>query len=134
MILSPAHAAARTEAARLPALQASFARLTDTPGPARIEIYDDADPGAGDVLVVIEMASGIGSIDEGQVRINLTAPIEGQIIKTGEALSARIFDGTEAWWADATVSNTSGSGEIKLQDTALVVGAIARLTSAHFQG
>lgn len=134
MILSPAHEAARVAAARLPALQASFARLTDTPGPATIEIYDDADPGAGDVLVVIEMASGVGNIDEGQLRINLTAPIEGQIVKTGDALSARIFDGAGDWWADATVSDTVGDGEIKLQDTALVVGAIARITSAHFQG
>lgn len=134
MILAPAHEAARAQAARLPALQASFVRLVEDTQPACIEIYTGADPDTGTLLVVVEMTGAVGSIDEVTHRINLAAPIEGQITTAGEAGCARVFDGAGEWWGDATVSDTEGDGEIKLQDTALAAGAFARITSAHFQG
>lgn len=136
MILSPAHTAARAAAARLPALQASFNALVAAPTPAEIRFYDNADPDAvgAAVIATVTLADAVGAVDEATYRINPTVPREGQVATTAAALSARVFDGTGAWWGDATVSDTAGAGEIKLQDVSLVVGSVARITAAYFQG
>lgn len=134
MIISPAHAAARAEAARLPALAASLALLTSGPQTPVIGIYTAPDPATGTLLVAIPLAPGVGSIDEATHRINLTVPLEAQIVTDGEAACARVIDASGAIWGDATVSDLAGEGAIKLVSTALVTGAFARITSAYFQG
>lgn len=134
MILSPAHTAARALAARLPALQASFDALVAAPNPAEVRFYDNADPDLGEVIATVALANAVGAVDDVTYRINLTMPREGQVTVTAAALSARVFDGTGAWWGDVTVSDTAGEGEIKLQDTSLVSGSVARITAAYFQG
>ncbi len=131
MQLSVAHEIARAAAARLPALQASFDLLDSGAGQARIDICDALDA----VLVSIPIADGVGALDPDLFQITLTVPIEAQVATGGTADHAVIYDNAEAVWADAvTVSDESGSGEIKLATTALQAGAFCRLTSAVFQG
>lgn len=140
MDLSPAHAAARAAAARLPALQASFDLLVvpdpQNPTPAVIQLLTGADPDAGTLIVTIPLAPAVGSIDEALHRINLTVPVEGQVPQGAGATvgCARVFDATGAWYGDPTVSATGGGGEIELESLDLVDGAFARITSGHLQG
>lgn len=141
MDISPAHAAARAAAARLPALAASLALLQAEPGPATIALYATTRPApgeapGGDPLVVVPFAAGVGTLDEDNHRIVATVPIEAQITTSGNAVWARIVDGAGAWWSDASVSDDQGSGEIQLAnpDAALYAGAFCRITSAVFQG
>lgn len=144
MDISTAHSNARNEAARVPALEASLALLTGATA-ATVTIYPAPRASPGDApgvgaIVTIPLAPGIGTIDEALKRLVLTAPIEAQISATGVGHWARIeYDG--AWWADASVSNLAGTGEIKFDDdettagdAQLVAGAFARLVSAVFQG
>lgn len=134
MIISTAHAAARAAAARLPALVASRALLTTGPETACIRIYSGPDPDTGTLLATIQLAAGVGSLDEASHRIQLTVPIEGQIVADGEAACARVLDAQGAVWGDVVVSDTAGEGEIRLSTTTLVTGAFARITEAWFQG
>lgn len=133
MQLSAAHLAARDLAARLPALQASFDLLDAGAGQARIDIRDALDV----VLVSIQIADGVGTIDADLFQIVLTAPIEAQIDADGTPDHAIIYDNTGAVWADGvTVSDAApeATGEIKLASMSLQAGAFCRLTSAVFQG
>lgn len=139
MDLSTAHTAARNAAARLPALQASFDLLDSGASAPYVELYattrpaPGGDPG-GSPLVTVPMANPPGTVNSELFRIVLTAPIEGQIDVAGSPVWARIYDGAAAWWADASVSDEAGSGEIKLQSLDLQFGAFVRITSAIFQG
>lgn len=131
MQLSIAHHAARSAAARLPALQASLSLLDGGAGQARIDIRN----ALGVVIVSIPIADGAGVIDNALFQIVLNVPIEAQIATDGDADHAVIYDNTGGVWAeDVSVSDEGGSGEIKLTDVNLKAGAFCRLTSALFQG
>lgn len=139
MDLSTAHTAARAAAARLPALQASFDLLDSGTAAPYVEIYGTTRPAPGGAsggtpLVSVTMSNPPGTVDAELFRIVLTVPIEGQIAVAGDAVWARIYDGAGEWWADASVSDEAGSGEIKLQVVTLAVGAFVRITSAILQG
>ncbi|ERS12523.1 hypothetical protein Q673_02595 [Marinobacter sp. EN3] len=133
LTLSPAHQAARQEAARLPALQASYDLLIATPGEAVVQLFDGA-PDTGTLIAELAMPADVLTLDTENVLIQTTTAIEGQVTTAGTADSARILDGAGAWWGDATVSDENGAGDIKLQDNALQAGAFARITSATFAG
>lgn len=146
MDISTKHSDARTAAARIPALNASLALLeAENPDPAQIDFYSDpvpttpGDTPTGDLVVSIPLNSSAGSVDADLFQIQLTAPFEAQITganpSTGTSTTwARVIDGDGDWWADVSVSDESGSGEIKLQTTLLYNGAYCRITSAVFQG
>jgi len=134
MILSTPHATARDAAARLPALQASFDLLVANPAPAVIQFHTGADPATGTLLATVALDAAVGSVDAATFRIVLTAPIEGQAAVDGVAGCARVLDAAGAHWGDCTVSDTTGSGEIRLADLNLAEGAFVRITSGHFQG
>lgn len=141
---STKHSDARLEAQRLPALNASLALLVEDTTPATIALYGTVkptpgDPPGADPVVTFTLSATAGTVDTDLKQIQLAVPIEAQITgadpTTGtEVLWGRIFDGAGDWWGDATVSDESGSGEIKLQTTALFNGAFCRLTSGIFQG
>jgi hypothetical protein len=141
---SPKHSDARLEAQRLPALNASLALLAEDTMRATIALYGTAkptpgDPPGADPVATFTLGATAGTVDADLKQIQLAAPIEAQITgadpETGtEALWGRIFDGAGDWWGDATVSDESGDGEIKLQTTALLNGAFCRITSGVFQG
>ena len=133
LTLSPAHEAARQEAARLPALQGSHARLIASPGEAVVQLFEGS-PDTGTLIAELPMPPAVLTLDTEQIQIRTTAAIEGQAQVAGAVSSARILDGTGAWWADAAVTDEEGNGDIKLQDTNLQAGAFARITSATFQG
>lgn len=133
LTLSPSHESARQEAARLPALQASHARLIAAPGPAKVQLFEGS-PDTGTLLAELPMADTVITLDDTAHQIKTTAAIEGQVTTAGAADNARILDGAGRQWADATVTSEAGSGDIKLQDINLQAGAFARITSAVFQG
>ena len=133
LTLSPDHEAARTEAARLPALQASYGLLTAAPGPAKVQLFEGS-PDTGTLIVTMDLPAESLTLDEPAKQIKNTAPIEGQAVVAGAVDRARILDGAGSQWGDATVTDEAGSGDIKLQTTTLQAGGFARLTSAIFQG
>ena len=47
---------------------------------------------------------------------------------------ARVLDGDGDWWADLTVSNQTGSGEIKVKDTLLLNGSYCRMIGGVLDG
>lgn len=146
MDISTKHSDARIAACRIPALQASLALLeSNDPDRARIDFYTDPTPTApgdapaGDVVVTIPLSTPAGSVDIDLFQIRLTVPIEAQIDgadpATGSTVTwARILDADGDWFADISVSDEAGAGEIKLQTTLLYNGAYCRITSAVVQG
>ncbi len=145
MDLSTKHRDARIAASRIPALSASLALLErENPNPARIDFYSAPVPTpgaapAGARVVSIPLDHAAGIVDTDLVQIRLTVPLEAQIDganpSTGTTVTwARIVDGDGDWFADCSVSDGAGAGEIKLQTTLLYDGAYCRLTSAIVQG
>lgn len=134
MMLSLAHIEARAEASRLPALLASLALLTDGPYQPCIKIHAAPDPDSGAHLATINLAAGVGGVDESTLRLNLIVPLEGVVLAEGVAACGRVMDATGSVWGDVTVSDILGDGELKLETTALRPGTFARLLEAYFQG
>lgn len=145
MDLSTKHHDARLAAGRIPALNASLALLeVADPDVAHIDFYtaprpDPGDTPTGDLVVSLDLSATAGSVDTDLFQVQLTVPIEAQITgadaEDGSTVTwARIIDGEGDWFADVSVSDEAGSGEIKLQTTLLYNGAYCRLTSAIFQG
>jgi len=109
-----------------------------------IDFYPDPrpDPGdepEGDLLASVQMTHAAGTVNAGLFQLQLAAPIEAQITGANPATGttttwARIIDGSGAWWADVSVSDGAGSGEIKVVSTLLLYGAYVRVTSFVFQG
>lgn len=145
MNLSTKATNAQTAACRIPALTALLALLElQNPDLAHLDFYPDPrpDPGAtpaGAVVVAVELAATAGTVNSGLFQIQLTVPLEEQITGADPEVGtdvtwARLVDGDGDWFADFSVSDEAGSGEIKLQTTLLYNGAYCRLTSAVFQG
>ena len=133
LILSTAHQSAREAAVRLPALQASYDLLVAAPGEAALQLFE-GDPDTGVLVASLPIPPDALSLDAENLQILSTSPLEGQAMVAGTVSHARILDGAGNWWADATVTDENGGGDIRLQDTALQAGAFARITSAVFQG
>ena len=101
--------------------------------PARIQIYGSTRPAPGDspssvMLVQIELDKPCGTIAAGV--LTLTASTEATVDANGEATWARVINGSNAWCFDCDVSNTLGSGQVKLSSAVLVVGSKVALVSA----
>lgn len=144
MDLSQKHLDARAEQCRLPALQASLALLVRDTQAAAIELYATARPAPGGAaggmpVAVVLLSEAPGSINTTLKRIELTVPLDGQVTGADSALGssptwARISDGAGAWWADCSVSDLAGAGEIQLTQLPLYNGSTVRITAANFQG
>jgi hypothetical protein len=145
MDISTKHDDARIAASRIPALNASLALLEAAdPDPAHLDLYGGTRPDPGeatleDLVVSIEVAATAGEVDEELYQLQVTVPLEAQITgadaETGTTVTwGRWIDGEGDWFADVSVSDEEGSGEVKLQTTLLYNGAFCRLTSAIFQG
>jgi hypothetical protein len=131
MNISTAHSSARAAAARLPALQASFNLLDNGAGQARIDFFDSAQ----NLLASLPLRTTPGILVPETFQIQLSVPVEVQIGLTGEATSAKVYDNTGGLWADdLTVTNSLGTGDIRLEDTLLRAGSFLRLVFATFQG
>lgn len=145
MDISTKHANAVIAACRIPALQARLALLDANTANAQIDFYPagawstPGDTPSASVVASIPLASTAGTVDTDLFQIQLAVPIEAQIdgadpVSGTEVALARVLDGDGDWWADLTVSDEAGSGEIKLIDTLLMNGEYARLVSAVVQG
>lgn len=155
--LSPEHATARADAARLPALYATLARLEGIPeegsNPEQVStltLYDTADPTDANANVLAEMplALAAGSVDEDSQTLTLLTPLESQVsgadpLNGSRPLSARITGPTGTWEMDLTVSATDQGGDIQLPETGeedgtpvarLFNGATASIDQAVIQG
>lgn len=146
MDISTKHDAARVEAARLPALNASLDLLIEDTQRARIELYgapiptNPGDPpGSAPLLATITLAATPGTVDDQALELQLDTPVEGQVTGADPSAGtdvawARVIDGAGDWWADASVSLTGGGGEIQLDSLTAYNGAYIRLTSVVFEG
>lgn len=133
LILSLSHDTARQQAARLPALQASYGLLTVGDNNAVIIFYEGV-PGVGTLLAEIAIPTANLTLDAGAYQIKTTGTLEGQVATAGAVSHARILDRNGDIWGDATVTDEAGEGDIKLQETTLQAGAFVRITSATLQG
>lgn len=132
--LAPDHVTARNVAVRLPALQASHTRLiTGWAHDPLIELYEGEDPDTGTLLATIPVPVAAISLNSGEFKIEVGV-VEGQVTEAGTAESARIVDASGNWWADASVSDEEGEGDIQLQTVELLSGAFVRLTTGVFAG
>lgn len=144
MDISTDHAAARLEACRVPALQASLALLaSSTSDRARLVFYGGTKPAAGaaatGALATVNLSQRAGLVDASAKTLALDTPQEGQVDgadpTTGTAATwARIFTPGGNWWADLTVSDATGDGEIKLSSVLLLQGGFVRVTNAVVAG
>ncbi|GAA3562047.1 hypothetical protein [Marinobacter xestospongiae] len=133
LVLAPTHQAARQQASRLPALMASSELLVSGPGPALIQLFS-GDPDSGSRLADIAMPADALVLDQAALQIQGAGIIEGVVMVEGQAEHARILDGAGNWWADASVSEEAGDGDIRLQTTTLQLGAYAQITSIVIGG
>lgn len=144
MDLSPQHEAARIAACRLPALTASLARLAENTQRATIALYGTArptpgDPPGADPVVILPCSARFGVIDDELFQIQMDVPIEAQVtgadpVDGTDAVWGRIFDGSGNWWGDISVSDQSGTGELKLISLRQYNGEFSRVQSGVFQG
>ena len=154
LTLSPEHATARAAVSRLPALEASLARLVkavEAPSPSTIVLYDHADPDdlTANAIVTLSLSDSAGTIDEAEVELVLDTPMEAQVAgadaQDGSVpLSARFYGPTGTWEFDATVTITGGGGHIEMEQTGtdpqgdpevrLYNGAFARIETAKIGG
>lgn len=128
--ISTAHNSARLEATRAFAdtgVQNSRIHLYATTQPAT-----GADPG-GAPLVTLLLTKPCGVVTGGALALEQADPGGDLIMVTGSALWARWVNGNDDLVADGTVSDTAGTGDIKLDGTTgtlLYGGAYALLGSA----
>lgn len=145
MDISTKHANAVIAACRIPALQARLALLDANTVNAQIDFYPagawitPGDTPSESIVVSVPLAATAGTVDADLFQIQLTVPIEAQVdgadpVNGTEVALARVLDGDGDWWADLTVSDEAGSGEIKLIETLLQNGEYARLVSGVVQG
>lgn len=127
MTPSTAHADARDTAARLAALTVSYDLLT---AGSTLELLDAVDA----VLVSIPLDNPPAVLDEENLTITLTVPIEGVRVDSDAIASARILDGSDALWADLTVSTTGNGGDLQIESLSHDTGTFIIITSAVFQG
>ena len=126
LTLAPDHDQARQEAARLPALHASFVRLIYGAGVAHVALYTGSDPDSGTLLASVLLPGDAVALDEPGLRIVITGA-EGLGMVNGVAGCARIFDADGRWWADASVSDQEGDAVIQLENPTILPGAFVRL-------
>ena len=134
MILAEDHSAARNAAARVAALQESWARLNTGEHPVEIELWNGTPEEPDTLLVRIALAHPPGTLDLEAHQIILTVPIEGQILASGTPTLGLVYDANTAPWSLLSVSDTAGEGELRLADLALIEGAFCRIVSGTFQG
>jgi len=102
-------------------------------GFARIRVYDGTRPANGAaisgpvLLVEIALDKPCGAVAAGV--LTLAANTLSLIGNSGDATWARIINGDAQFVMDADVSLVAGSGDIKLEDTALLAGGRAVLIS-----
>lgn len=72
----------------------------------------------------IPFSSGVGTIAGGALEI--TAPIEGQVMQSGNIAWARVESGAGAWVADCAAA------DLALDRTAVLAGAFVSLLEARF--
>lgn len=138
MTPSPTHTAAVLAAIRLPAITARHAVLEAGSGAITLDCYADPVAVDGAALAGPLLASIIQAdpttLDTDGLRIVFSPGIEGLIVAPGVVTWARIRNRAGEWWADATVTDSEGDGDIKLSATSLGVGAFVRLSSGVVQG
>lgn len=90
----------------------------------KLRIYDGSRPASGGsattLLAELTVANPAGGAASGGV-LTFTVPMtDSSANATGTATWARIVDGSSTFIADFDVSNTAGSGELKLVTTSIV--------------
>ena len=135
LILSTKATAARTAAARIPALQACLDLLQNS----ILNVYDGIKPATpestpdGNLLASIQFST-FGTIDTANYWIDLIVPVEGVVLLSGTATYGIILDGDGDPFCDVVVTATGGGGEIQLASAALTQGAFIQIVSGRITG
>jgi hypothetical protein len=91
-----------------------------------LTLYTGPKPAAGGAattsLGAFDLSTPAGTVSGGV--LTFTDPSDIEVVANGTAVWARIADSSDAWVGDFTVSNLSGSGEIRLTDVNLLTGMI----------
>lgn len=112
-------------------LSGTLTYLDTGSGHARVRIYNGTRPAGGGtattLLVEIALDKPSGTVSSGQLILaSADLPL---IASSGTATWARVVNGNGDYAFDCDVSDTSGSGEIKLPSTTLYAGGKTQLTS-----
>lgn len=121
-------------------LAGTLVNLLRGAGTAHIRIYDDSgtperpaaitDAPTGVLLATFNLTSGIGSVTGNKLVLEL--PPDALVAADGTARWARISNQDDDASIDCDVTDTLGTGEIKLQTVTLLAGGAVRLVSAEF--
>ena len=116
-------------------------RLTGTlnnlmrgPNPATIEFYTAPRPAGGGapttLLATVTLDDPPGTVANN--KLTLSDPADALVLVNGTPTWARIKDGNGAASMDCDVTDTAGTGEIKLETTNLIAGGGIRIILAEF--
>lgn len=99
--------------------------------PAYVEIYGTVRPAPGAAggppLVTIPLAEPFGTIANGLLLVSPTP--NAMVANSGVAVWGRIFNGAGAFGWDCDVSDTLGTGQLKLASTTLYAGGMTQISS-----
>lgn len=103
-------------------------------GHAKIRIYDGTRPAfgvAGNVLTEVVLDKPCGVVDSRVLTLHATDA--ALVLKSGNATWARVLNANGDIAFDADVSDSSGTGDIRLSKTTLYEGGEVTLTSAKLR-
>lgn len=113
---------------------ATLNRLDNGAGHARIRIYDGTRPAfgvAGNVLAEVILDKPCGVVDSRILTLHATDA--ALVLKSGNATWARVINANGDIVFDADVTDSSGTGDIRLSKTTLYEGGEVTLTSAKLR-
>ena len=119
MILHPT-----LEAARLTLL----ANRIDAEGPGATLTFYNADPDTGAALVTLVLPTPSGQVVGDVLALADTA--NAQVLVSGTASHARLFDGAGIWVGDATVGLNGSGADVEIADVRFFAGAFVFMSGA----
>jgi hypothetical protein len=108
-------------------------------GNPKIKVYSGTRPsndvpvGGNVLLCTITLSRPVGTITPGSGQLALTLPADALILADGTASWAIVENGNGDYSAGLEVTDNGGSGDLKMQTTALFAGGATRLLSAVIQ-
>lgn len=113
-----------------------IANWSSAPGPCTIDFYTQSQPTGPSVGITTQTKLGtlvcsdpLATCENGIITFNLIAD-DISADNTGVCIWARLVDGSGVARIDFDVTDTAGSGAIKINDTNIVFGGTLQITSA----
>jgi microcompartment protein CcmK/EutM len=128
-----------TSLAKIGLLEGLLAKMQDGSDAPVLVVYTGTrnNLGASTALVVFTLDDPAGTIDEGDVALDLvTAGASSMVLASGVPQWALLFDGNSQAFVDFDASGADGTGAVKLSVSdgdPIFAGGLVSLTSARFQ-